>query len=233
MKKIIYLFIVFSLAFTDNLKAQKEIVNGLFQTFLNYYNAGDLIKSENTLLLILDSKVSFPDEYKVAIYNNLGATYILLGRYKDALDSYGKAETLTLKNQLISHSIADIYINKAIIYGLQKSYSSAFEYFEKGIRTYIKIDSNDKKVFSSLSSAYLNIGLNYLELRNFKLALDYFRKSEDLKLKYRFSGLALTYLDIAKVFVKTGNQRKAEEYFLKLKIIRTPYNILIKALNLN
>jgi CHAT domain-containing protein len=42
-----------------------------------------------------------------------------------------------------------------------------------------------------------------------------FRKSEELKLKYKLSGLALVYLNFAKTYVKTNDLLKAEEYFLK------------------
>lgn len=187
----------------------------LFQRFLKEYNTGDLVKAEGTLNQLIALKEKLSQDQLRTVYNNLGATCTLLGSYKDALGFYNNAESLIDKKIKNSQDIADNYVNKAIIFGYQKSYSLATEYFEKGIRIYVNLKSNEKVVASSLASAYLNIGLIYLELRNFKLALDYFRKSEDLKLKYRFSGLALTYLNMAKVFVKTGNQRKAEEYFLK------------------
>ena len=73
----------------------------------------------------------------------------------------------------------------------------------------------DKSNLQSLSSTYLNLGIAYLETENFKLALDYFIKSADLKLENNFSGIALVYLNIAKTFVKTENPLKAEEFYLK------------------
>ena len=54
-----------------------------------------------------------------------------------------------------SIQLADIYINKAIILGILKSYPSAIDYFEKGIRIYLNPNINEQKVYSSLSSAYL------------------------------------------------------------------------------
>ena len=195
--------------------AQNEDKKLLFERFVELYNNGDLVNAEATLKLFLESSVPPTKEQALAAYNNLGATYTLLGRYKDALDCYSKAETLTLKNQQNSHSIADIYINKSIIFGYQKSYSLATEYFEKGIRIYVNLKSNEKEVGSSLASAYLNSGVVFLETKNYSHALQYFNKSAELKLKYKISGLALVYLNFAKTFVKTKNPIKAEEYFLK------------------
>ncbi len=215
MKKTILILIIISFASTYISEAQNEKVNDLFQKFLNSYKTGDLDSSEIFLLLILDSKVTFPDAYIVAIYNNLGTINTLMGRYSNALNYYNKGESLIERKNQISQDLADIYVNKAIIFGIQKSYTLATEYFEKGIRAYLKLSSDKEKVFSSLSSAYLNNGIIYLELKNFNLALDYFEKSTDLKLRYRLSGLALTYLNYAKAYVKIGNSKKAEEFYHK------------------
>ena len=141
------MFILWFFAFTYNLKAQNEYVNELFQKFLNSYNSGDLVSSDSVLLLILDSKVSFPDEYLVAIYNNLGAICTLLGRYKDALNYYSKAETLTKSNQRDKLTLGDVYINKAIIYESQKSFTSSIEYYEKGIRKYLDVKNHNINVY--------------------------------------------------------------------------------------
>jgi len=212
---ILILIILISFAFTDFSKAQNEDIKVLFQEFAKLYNNGDLVGAEKKLLLVLNFKNPVSEEYKVAVFNNLGATCTLLGKYKDALDYYGKAEALISNKQKTSLSIGDIYINKAIIFGFQKSYPLAIEYFEKGIRIYLNQNSSEKKVYSSLSSAYLNSGIIYLAFNNYKSALGYFKKSADIKLRYRLSGLALVYFNFAKAFVKIENPKKAEEFYLK------------------
>ena len=163
MKKIIFLLLILFLIFftTSYVKAQNEDFDNLFQKFLRFYNSGDLVNAEKCLLVVLKSPETITDEYKVFCYNNLGATCTLLGKYKNALDYYNKAEILISNKQLTSRSLADIYINKAIIYGIQKSYSSATEYFEKGIRIFLSITNSEEKVLSSLSSAYLDLGIVY------------------------------------------------------------------------
>jgi hypothetical protein len=149
------------------------------------------------------------------VYNNLGATNTLLGNYKDALNYYDKSAFLVADTNKNSQDIADIYVNKAIIYGFQKSYSQAIEFFEKGIRIYLILAKSENNVVSRLASAYLNSGIVFLETNNLKLALENLRKSEDLKAKYKLPGQALVYLNIAKTYEKTNDPLKAETYFLK------------------
>ena len=163
MNKTFFLIcIALSLVFTDYSEAQNEDKKLLFQKFLVLYSAGDLVNAEKTLLVFLKSSVPLTEEQLIAAYNNLGATCSLLGKYEDALNYYSLAETMIISEKKDPLSLGTIYVNKAIIYGYQKSYPMAIEYFEKGIRTYIKINRGNRKVFSSLSSAYLNTGVIYL-----------------------------------------------------------------------
>ncbi|MCE5347544.1 MAG: CHAT domain-containing protein [Bacteroidales bacterium] len=216
MKKIFFLVIfIFSNALTNHLKAQDKYVDSLYHEFSRHYNNGDLVGAEKKLLLILDSNKTIPAEYKAAVFNNLGATCILLGKYQVALDYYSKAEILINNKENTSLSLGNIYINKAIIYGFQKSYPLAIEYFEKGIKIYLGMKSNEKSVFSSLSSAYLNLGIVYLEIKDYKSALEYFTKSAEIKSKFKLPGLALVYLNIAKSYIKAENKNEAENFYLK------------------
>jgi len=214
-KKFLLIVFTFHSAFLVFSKAQNEDVNILFQRFLKLYETGDLVSAEKNLLLILNSKDSLSEGYKVAIYNNLGATNSSLGKYKNALEYYDKAETLISNKQTASVSIGNIYVNKAIIYGFQKSYSSAIEYFEKGIRIFTGIKNPDRSVLQNISSAYLNLGIVYYEIGECTTALRYLNLSAGLKLGKKLTGIALVYLNLAKTYGKTENLLKAEEFYLK------------------
>lgn len=85
MKKIIIIIVLFFLAFDYYSKAQNDEINTLFQKFLNSYNSGDLINSNDILLTIVNSKTDLPSQYKGLMYNNLSAVNTLMGRYEDAL----------------------------------------------------------------------------------------------------------------------------------------------------
>jgi CHAT domain-containing protein/tetratricopeptide (TPR) repeat protein len=215
LRKIIFLIIIFSCAFTKYSIAQKNDIDILFGRFVELYGSGDLFNAEKTLIFVLNSNYPLPEKHLIAVYNNLGATSSLLGKYSAALDYYNKAEELINNKQLPSKALADIYINKAIIYGIQKSYSSAIDFYEKGIRIYMNLSKNEANIFQSLSSAYLNIAIAYYEINNFKTASEYLDKSIKLKQIRHLKGLALAYLNTAKTYVKTANLTKAEEYYLK------------------
>ncbi|RPI10614.1 MAG: tetratricopeptide repeat protein, partial [Acidobacteriales bacterium] len=187
----------------------------MFLKFGKLYSSGDLVNAEKCMLLVLESKKSVSGEYLVAAFNNLGATNTLLGKYNEALEYYDLAEAQIPEKEMIPLSLADIYINKAIIYGFQRSFTPAIEYFEKGIRICKSIGNPDKNVLHSISTAYLNIGIIYFRIKDYKKALEYLQMSADLKKKYNLSKIALTYLNIARTYSKTDNPQKAEEFFLK------------------
>ncbi len=199
----------------SSLNAQDDDFNILVERFLKLYNSGDLVSAENCLLLILNSKNTLSEEDLIAIYNNLGITCAFSGKYDEALDYYSRAENLIINYNEFADQLAKIYNNKAIIYGYLRSYSLAIEYLEKSIRIYLNQKSNEEDLMASLSSAYLNIGIAYLESGDFKSALDYLNKSSEIKLKFNLTGLSLVNLNLAKTYVKTGNPLKAEDFYLK------------------
>jgi len=209
------LFILSICLVTNFITAQKADTYNLFLKFARLYNSGDLINAEKCLLTVLESKETITDEYLIAAYNNLGATYTLLGRFKEALKYYDLAEAQIIKKEQFPISLADIYNNKAIIHGFLGAYTTAIEYFEKGIRIYREVDIADKRVFYSISTAYLDIGIIYYKIKDYKSALDYLKRSAEIKLRYNLSEIAYVYLNVAKTSAKIGDLQKAEEFFLK------------------
>ncbi|MCX6256220.1 MAG: CHAT domain-containing protein [Bacteroidia bacterium] len=215
MKRIISIIVFVFYIFSDFLFAQDTDTYNLFLKYSEYYNSGDFIKAEESLLSVLNPKNNPPEEYIVAAYNNLGNVNNHLGKYKEALEYYDLAETHIINEKQYSRELADIYINRAIIYGIQKSYTSAIDYFEKGIRIYQGIENPDKSVFYSISTAYLDIGIIYYEVRDYQTALKFLENSSILKINYHLPEIAFVYLNMAKTFAKTKSLKYAEKYFLK------------------
>lgn len=216
MKRIsLLLLIIFASLCSGYVIAQNAGTYNFFLKFEKLYNSGDLINAEKYLLMILESKDSISEEYLVAAYNNLGATNTLMGRYKEALAYYNLAEAQITEKKQNPRSLADIYINKSRIFTYQKSFTMAIEYLEKGIRIYQDISYPDNKLFQSISTAYLNIGIAFYEIKDYQTALGYLKKGADLKLKYKPSEIAYIYHNMAKTYVKMGDSQKAEEFFLK------------------
>jgi len=212
---LLKILIIISLTSANYINAQDIGVYNLFLRFADLYNSGDLVYAEKCMLTVLESKDTLSETYLVVAYNNLGATYTLLGRYKEALEYYNLAEAQVTEKQQVSQTLGDIYINKAIIFGFQREYNLAIEYFEKGIRVYLDLKERNKDIFQSISTAYLDIGIVYYHTDDNKSALKYLLQSAELKETYKLSRRGLTYLNIAKTYLQIGDTKKAEHYFTK------------------
>jgi len=215
IKKWLRILVILSLTSASYINAQDTDVYNLFLRFADLYHSGDLVNAEKCMLTVLESKDSLSETYLVAAYNNLGATYTLWGKYNEALRYYDLAEDQITEKQQALPSLADIYNNKSRIYTYQKSFPRAIEYLEKSIRIYQGISSQDTDLIYRISTAYLNIGIAYYEIKDYQLALDYFTRSAELKEKFNLLKPGLTYHNIAKAYVKMGETDKAEEFFEK------------------
>jgi CHAT domain-containing protein len=214
LKKFISILIILFLpVFLNISRAQKEDLNSSLHKFYKLYMSGEFFKAEKCLLRIIDSDIKIPDSYYPYIYNSFGATYSLLGRYGDALNYFNLAEKSLKTRSDSSAYLSDIYINKASIYGYQKSYPVSIEYYEKGIRNYLTIRDPDNMTWYKISTAYLDIGIIFYEIGEFSTALMYLEKSKEIKLKYKFSETAFVDLNIAKTYVKLSRFKEAEQYF--------------------
>ena len=182
--------------------------------FVKYYSAGSLTEAEANLMKILNSGEKLSYDFKVAVYNNLGAVCTLLGKYNEALTNYNEAEKIESSSNSISKVLGDIYINKAIIYRKQKLFPQAFNYFEKGISIFKNFDNNPN-VVNSLSLAYLNIGIGFIEMNDVKNALEVLNKSAEIRLRNKLPDIAFIYMNLAKAYLMAGDKMKTEEYFKK------------------
>ena len=212
-----FLLIIIALLLFRNtiLTAQSSSIFNDLLKFGKLYSANNFKDAEKCLLRAIKSKEPIPDQYQIFIYNNLGTVSGLLGKYNDAINYYHLAEGLILNHKQSSNYLADIYVNIGQIYSLKRSFFEAIKYFEKALRIYNAISNPDKRILQNISIGYLNLGITYYSVGEYKQALEYLWKSNNLKVKYYLSGKALPYVNIAKVAVKTGDPVSAEKYFLK------------------
>ena len=181
--------------------------------FLDYYYSGDLLKAERSLLHVVDSNLKIPDDYVVFVYNSLGIISSQLGKYNDALNYYDIAEKSIKTRKDTLSDLGGLYVNKAIIYGYFKSYSTAIDYFEKGLRIYTGIDNPDNALRQNIATAYLDLGIIYLETGEPQQSLAYFEKSREIKLKYKLPDLAFIDLNLAKAYILLKKEAEAEKLF--------------------
>jgi len=214
LRRTFFLFLL-SLIAIIKVEAQSNRVIILSQKFSNFNSTGDLLNAEKCLLEVDSLKDSLTLEQLIAVNNNLGVIYIRLGRYNDAIKYLNLAEDKVPNKQLLSQELADIYINKARVFGIIKEYDKAIEYLDQGIKIYLSIKNADKSLLMRLSTAYLNIGLTYYEKQQYNTAIDYLNKSLQLKIKNNLSEIALPYLNLAKTYSKLNQVKMAQQYYLK------------------
>jgi len=197
------------------LRAQKQDEIERYKKFITYYELGDFVNAESCLQNSLEFKEAFTKEILIAIYNNLGVINNRLGKYEDALKYFDSAEALVDENVQYRLSLADIYINKARIYGIIKEPDKAVDYLEQGLKIYLSFNKPNKEILFRISAVYLNLGLTYFEKREYNFALQYLEISKNIKLKNNLAEVALTYLNMAKTYVEINSKGLAQRYFLK------------------
>lgn len=215
MNRIRVVIIVSLLCLTEFLSAQAEITVNTFLKYNELYKSGDFKRAEKLMLNIVNSHEILPDGYLSAAYNNLGVFYNRLGLYAKALDCFNRAEAQIIKNSNEAWILPDVYVNKARTYTYQKVFPTAINYLEKGIRLFLNIKNPDYSTLTNISTAYLNIGIVYFSLKEYKTALVYFNKSLRLKIENNLTEKALIYLNIAKTYSQTDNPALAEEFYKK------------------
>ncbi|HLN19772.1 MAG TPA: CHAT domain-containing tetratricopeptide repeat protein [Bacteroidales bacterium] len=181
-----------------------------FNEFSESYRAGNFLKAELSLRAILELPI---DEYvKCSTYSNLGSICIVLGRFDEALDYFGKAEILNPEGNDGKYLLAGIFINKAIIYRNRRSFANAKEYFEKGIRLYNDVISINEQYLRPLATAYYNFGIYYFTVGEYQISLDYYRKSIEIKQKLRMP-VYLELMNSAKAYAGMNEVKMADRYF--------------------
>lgn len=213
MARSILLIFTFVFLFSASLKAQERATYELFLKFSEYYKSGDFINAETALTTILNSE-NPPEAYLVAAFNNLGLINFRMAKFEKSLKWYEMAEA-KISNKENSVDLAGIYINKATIFLIQKSYETAIEYLVKGIDIYLKTESLDQKTQQKLSTAYMNLGIVYYTIKDYRAALKVLERSFEINSKNDINENGLLNLNFAKIYAATSRQPEATKYYQK------------------
>lgn len=155
----------------ENKKHQKlriKIIDGMATSFLNtglYEEAQEyLLHATEDALLLNDSIVL------AKCWHNQGVLYERIGRSEIALDYYSRAEAI-YRNREILNSLIDILINKGVTYLHRRDFKEAINLFLES-----EVLSIENGFLDNLSSLHNNIGIAYLELGQYQLSEQQFRK---------------------------------------------------------
>jgi two-component sensor histidine kinase len=141
------------------------------------------------------------------LYTNLGYVYERRGLLGEASDYAMKTLRLGEKiNQPKAQAMA--YSDLSNLFWKQSKFEKGLEYGLKSISIFESIGLNDLDYDFTL---YL-VGNNYLELKNYKMALDYYNRSIRMGEQYGFyNNLSDVYISLADLYTDIGNYPQAQK----------------------
>jgi len=171
------------------------------QGAVNLYKSGNLLKSEEITLRLIEANPKVP-----FLHNLLGLILSAQNRNDDAVESYKKALKIDPNYAMVYNNLAIIYFNKS---SRDKDFEFNIKKAEKLYKKSIQLDPKIPEANTNLGSLYSLIGKNDESIKYHKLAI-----SADPKFFY-------SYLNIANVYVSIGNFLEAKKN-LNQAIIQNP-----------
>lgn len=148
---------------------------------------------------------------------SLGATYVKLQEYKEALDTYREQLMILKQPDFPNKEEAEItkcYMSMGMVMFSKHDYFEAIHYYEEALATI-----SSASVAQQLTSRiYKNLANLFVKMHHFDRALYYFKKAltiDDEYLKEDHPNFAQTYADIASLYYSNHDYKNALEYFQK------------------
>lgn len=216
---VIFLSIIWSCISFQSASAFVNDSTALAQKAKTHYTSGVIFGREGVLdsalwhtqqAIELFEKINSENSNSLAhAYQSLGIISKLSGKYDAAIEYYNRAEQMYRK-QNETGLLAYIYGNKANIYFIQQDYAKARDFHLRAIAIF-KEDSIKYKQL--IASSYNNLGNIFRREKQFIKAINYFKKSINLKDNIKLS--SSTYGNLALCYNEINQLNKAEQYYLK------------------
>jgi tetratricopeptide (TPR) repeat protein len=177
---------------------------------------GELEKAEQIFKTIIETTSAIDSTKLALIYNSLGLTQEMMGKYPTALSYYQK--TLEIQQNSLSHNHPDLgrtYNNIGMVYQLMGEYSTALSYYQKTLDIQQKSLSHNHP---NLATTYSNIGTIYQLMRESSAALSYFEetlKIQQKSLPSNHPDISRTYNNIGIIYQSIGKYSNALLYYQK------------------
>jgi len=222
--KIFTFFILFLSVFSFSQKKEVDLqIEYLIENKISSLDIIDSIlfeKRKDKPLLELLVKKSKENSYfqgELYGYNSLGRHFRDLSLFDKSIDKYKKALVISRKTK---DTISEVKTLNAIgsVYRRQDDVRNALNYHQEALERAINIKNPKISIRKSISNAQNSIGNIYLSLRQYKLALNEFRKSIVIQRNLNHKlGLAINYKNIGNAYEELGNIDAAlKNYHLSL-----------------
>ena len=149
------------------------------------------------------------DDGLFRLHAQLANHYSFKGNFDEAKANIRSLEKIVKPGD--SASIANIYSDYGMMYGVQGKYDSSILYYQKAIPIH-----KGMRDTTELSTDYGNIAIGYQQLANFPRALEYQQQSMGLAEANQDKELqAMTLLNIGITYEELGDTLKSERNYLK------------------
>ena len=200
---------------------------GLVFDNMEYKSAKRMLEklAENDTAEIKDQGV------EVKLHELMGDVYVRLANYTEAIKAY-QAASEWHDGTYTGCSRWKLFNKRAFVFRKQSKYDKA-EYFydlaKEGLEKEVKTDPS---LLYDLATTYNDMGLLYLNQKEYDTALDFYQKGLDIRKKLDgdfYKELAYSYHNIGTAYQKKGEYEKAKEYHrkgleIRLKLAKMPDN---------
>ncbi len=152
------------------------------------------------------------NKVEVNLYKKIGKILFIAGKNENALDIFQKALDIA-KEEKFNEDIADISLEKGLVYSHSGKYHQAIDFFNQASTIY-----EAEKMCEDFASCNMNIGLVYKQIgksenaaRHYKKALEVYKESEEIK------GIADIYNNLGNLSKALFKYDEALNYYEKAK----------------
>jgi len=161
----------------------------------------------------------YPDDYEklVKVYIRLGIINSSMWNFNDAIEKYNKAENLCNKYTRDKKSnIGLINYHKGRIFKQTGDYEKAKQHYQIALNTFESgevMSHPAKDKFISIIFVNNSLGSLYYEMKDYKTAIDHYKKCESLANTWYNEFLPITYENLADCYARTKKYDEAERYY--------------------
>lgn len=168
---------------------------------------------------------------EVKLHELMGDVYVRLANYTEAINAYQTASKCH-DGTYTGCSRWKLYNKRAFVFRKQSQYDKAEYFYGHAKEDLEKEVKTDPSLLYDLATTYNDMGLLYLNQKEYDKALDFYQKGLDIRKKLDgdfYKELAYSYHNIGTAYQKKGEYEKAKEYHqkgldIRLKLAKMPDN---------
>ncbi len=195
---------------------QADSARELYLKYRDAWKNGDFESSRLFLERIIDEDYPLPEYNLALVRNSLGFVYYETGHFRQAFEQYRIADSLIENRDPVEIKLRiSIYNNLAILYNELGDYTNCLSHYDKALRLLDSVPSGDEDHYRKLSMLLFNKGYALFQTERFREALEFLRKSEQIKEDHHHEYIGSVYFNLARTYGLLDSSELAGKYFQK------------------